>query len=170
MAAAYERADRFTAAIAQYDLWIAAHEDDERIPHALNSRCWARALDGGDASLALKDCNAALKRAKKGSSFYAQVADSRGLVLLRLGDYPKSIADYDASIAIAPKIAWSWYGRGIDKLPEAYRSVLLLREVEELSTVEVAAALGITQNAAKVRLHRARQALKTLIERERSVM
>jgi hypothetical protein len=35
---------------------------------------------------------------------------------LRLGDYPKSIADYDASIALAPKIAWSWYGRGIDKL------------------------------------------------------
>jgi tetratricopeptide (TPR) repeat protein len=116
MAAAYERADRLTAAIAQYDLWIAAHEDDFRIPYAQNSRCWARALGGGDLSLALKDCNAALKRAKKGSSFYAQVAASRGLVFLRLGEYPKSIADYDASIAIAPKIARSWYGRGIDKL------------------------------------------------------
>jgi tetratricopeptide (TPR) repeat protein/predicted aspartyl protease len=116
MAAVYERADRFDAAIAQYDLWIPVHEDDERIPFAQNSRCWARTLGGGDLSLALKDCNAALKRAKKGSSFYAQVADSRGLVFLRLGDYPKSIADYDASIALAPKIAWSWYGRGIDKL------------------------------------------------------
>jgi RNA polymerase sigma-70 factor (ECF subfamily) len=60
--------------------------------------------------------------------------------------------------------------RCIDNLPEAYRSVLLLREIEELDTVEVAAILGITQNAAKVRLHRARQALKTLIERERSGM
>jgi len=116
MAAAYERTDRISAAIAQYDLWIAAHEADYRIPYALNSRCWARAFGGADLSLALKDCNAALKRAKKGSSFYAQVADSRGLVFLRLGDYPKSIAEYDASIAIAPKIAWSWYGRGIDKL------------------------------------------------------
>jgi tetratricopeptide (TPR) repeat protein len=73
---------------------------------------WARlALTAASALL-----NAALKRAKKGSAFYAQVSDSRGLVLLRLGDYPKSIADYDASIAIAPKSAWSWYGRGIDKL------------------------------------------------------
>jgi tetratricopeptide (TPR) repeat protein/predicted aspartyl protease len=116
MAAAYERADHFSAAIPQYDLWIAAHEDDYRIPYARNARCRARAFEGGDLSLALKDCNAALKRAKKGSSFYAQVADSRGLVFLRLGDYPKSIADYDASIAIAPKIAWPWYGRGIDKL------------------------------------------------------
>jgi hypothetical protein len=43
-------------------------------------------------------------------------ADSRGLVFLRLGDYQKSITDYDASIAITPKTAWSWYGRGIDKL------------------------------------------------------
>jgi len=116
MAAAYGRADRFDSAIAQYDLWIPAHEEDERIPYAQNARCWARALGGGDLSLALKDCNAALKRARKGSSFYAQVADSRGLVFLRLGDYPKSIADYDASITIAPKVAWSWYGRGIDKL------------------------------------------------------
>ena len=60
--------------------------------------------------------------------------------------------------------------RCIDQLPEAYRSVLLLREIEEFDTVEVAATLGITQNAAKVRLHRARQALKTLIEREHSIM
>jgi len=118
MAAAYERADRLSAAVAQYDLWVAAHENDQRIPYAQNSRCRARALGGGDLSLALKDCNAALKRAKKGSAFYAQVADSRGLVFLRLGDYPKSIADYDASIAISPKVAWPWYGRGIDKRRE----------------------------------------------------
>jgi tetratricopeptide (TPR) repeat protein len=116
MAQAYERADRLSAAVAQYDLWIAAHGDDERIPYAQNARCWDRALVGGDLPLALKDCNAALKRARKGSDFYAQVADSRGLVFLRLGDYPHSVADYDASIAIAAKNAWSWYGRGIDKL------------------------------------------------------
>jgi tetratricopeptide (TPR) repeat protein len=56
------------------------------------------------------------QRAEKESPFYAKVSDSRGLVFLRLGDYPKSIADYDAAIAIAPKKASSWYGRGIDKL------------------------------------------------------
>ena len=116
MAALYEDAYLSSPAIAQFDLWIAAHPDDARLPFALNSRCWARAFGGVDLSLALKDCNAALKRAKRGSSFYAQVADSRGLVFLRFGDYAESIADYDASITIAPKIAWSWYGRGIDKL------------------------------------------------------
>ena len=58
--------------------------------------------------------------------------------------------------------------RCIDRLPEAYRSVLILRDIEELNTVEVAEMLAVTPNAAKIRLHRARQALKTLIERERS--
>jgi tetratricopeptide (TPR) repeat protein/predicted aspartyl protease len=113
MAHDYGRLDQLSSAVEQFDLWIAAHVDDERIPYAQNGRCWARALAGSDLPLALKDCNAALK---KGSPLYAQVSDSRGLVFLRLGDYPKSIGDYDAAIAIAPKRAWSWYGRGIDKL------------------------------------------------------
>jgi hypothetical protein len=49
---------------------------------------------------------------------YAQVADSRGLVFLRLGEYDKSIGDYDASLKINAKDAWSLYGRGIDEVRE----------------------------------------------------
>ena len=56
--------------------------------------------------------------------------------------------------------------RCIDSLPEAYRTVLLLRDIEDLDTEEVADALNITPNATKIRLHRARQALRTLLERE----
>jgi RNA polymerase sigma-70 factor, ECF subfamily len=52
----------------------------------------------------------------------------------------------------------------IDRLPETYRTVLLLRDIEEMSTEEVADALGISPNAVKVRLHRARQALRTLLD------
>ena len=51
----------------------------------------------------------------------------------------------------------------IDRLPEAHRTVLILRDVEELSTEEAAKALGITPGAAKLRLHRARQALRRLL-------
>ena len=54
----------------------------------------------------------------------------------------------------------------IDRLPDTYRTVLLLRDIEDLNTEEVADALGITPNAVKIRLHRARQALRTLLERE----
>ncbi|HXJ32885.1 MAG TPA: sigma-70 family RNA polymerase sigma factor [Candidatus Eisenbacteria bacterium] len=59
--------------------------------------------------------------------------------------------------------------RLIDRLPESYRTVLLMRDIEDLDTEEVAEALGITANAVNVRLHRARQALKALVERELGV-
>ncbi len=51
----------------------------------------------------------------------------------------------------------------IDRLPDTYRTVLLLRDIEELNTPEAAAMLGITENAVKIRLHRARQALRGLL-------
>ena len=56
--------------------------------------------------------------------------------------------------------------RCIERLPDKYRSVLLLRDIEELDTDETARCLATSANTVKVRLHRARQALKTLIERE----
>ena len=56
--------------------------------------------------------------------------------------------------------------RCIDRLPETHRSVLVLRDVEGLGTEEAARALGVTADAAKMRLHRARQALRTLLVRE----
>ena len=52
----------------------------------------------------------------------------------------------------------------IDSLPDNYRNVLLLRDIEQLSTEEAASILGITRNAVKIRLHRARQALRTLLD------
>lgn len=52
----------------------------------------------------------------------------------------------------------------IDRLPENYRNVLLLRDIEDLSTAETAELLGVTENAVKVRLHRARQALMSLLD------
>lgn len=54
----------------------------------------------------------------------------------------------------------------IDELPDDYRIVLILRDIEELDTNAAAAALGITPGAVKTRLHRARQALRTLLEEE----
>jgi RNA polymerase sigma-70 factor (ECF subfamily) len=52
----------------------------------------------------------------------------------------------------------------IDRLPEPYRTVLVLRDIEELDTAEVAERLGVQEGAVKTRLHRARQALRTLLD------
>jgi RNA polymerase sigma-70 factor (ECF subfamily) len=52
----------------------------------------------------------------------------------------------------------------IDRLPDGYRTVLLLRDIEDLNTEETARLLDLSPNAVKVRLHRARQALRTLLD------
>jgi RNA polymerase sigma-70 factor (ECF subfamily) len=48
----------------------------------------------------------------------------------------------------------------IDELPAIYRNVVLLRDIEEMDVRETAAAIGITEGAVKVRLHRARSLLQ----------
>lgn len=53
---------------------------------------------------------------------------------------------------------------GLAQLPEAYRTVIRLRDLEGLSTEETAARLGTNRGAVKTRLHRARQALKSILE------
>jgi RNA polymerase sigma-70 factor (ECF subfamily) len=52
----------------------------------------------------------------------------------------------------------------IEELPDGYREVLLLRDIEELDTEQTAQLLGLTPAAVKTRLHRARQALRTLLD------
>lgn len=65
--------------------------------------------------------------------------------------------------AVARREMAEFVRRAIDQLPESYRTVLLLRDIEGLSTEESANALQTTANAVKIRLHRARMALRTLL-------
>jgi RNA polymerase sigma-70 factor, ECF subfamily len=52
----------------------------------------------------------------------------------------------------------------IDALPDIYRAVFVLREVEELSGAETATCLDISEDLVKVRLHRARNELRRLLD------
>lgn len=54
--------------------------------------------------------------------------------------------------------------RCMDEFPETHRVVRLLRDIEELNTPETAERLGIGAPAVKVRPHRTRQALRTLLD------
>lgn len=49
-------------------------------------------------------------------------------------------------------------------LPEGYKSVLVLRDMEGLDTEEVAVALGLSKDVVKMRLHRARAKVRNQIE------
>lgn len=55
--------------------------------------------------------------------------------------------------------------RALDALPETYRAVLVLRDVEELANEEVAETLGESVASVKSRLHRARMALREQLTR-----
>jgi tetratricopeptide (TPR) repeat protein len=108
----YARAGLFKEAVAQYDKWITAHDQDVRVPDARHARCRARALWGQELNQALLDCDSALKSRPDTAAFL----DSRGLVRLRMGDLDRSIADYDAALRLQPRSAWSLYGRGLAKV------------------------------------------------------
>lgn len=85
---------------------------------------------------------------------------------------------YDDGHRIAPTPAWPeslstvvdrerlcrLVEKHIAKLPLAYRTVLMLRDIEGISGKETAELLNLSVGAVKVRLHRARQALRTLMD------
>ncbi|HWQ53526.1 MAG TPA: sigma-70 family RNA polymerase sigma factor [Bryobacteraceae bacterium] len=54
--------------------------------------------------------------------------------------------------------------RAMAELPDIYRSVILLRDVEELSTEETAQVLDVTADVVKTRLHRARLAVRKTLD------
>ncbi|MCW5978304.1 MAG: sigma-70 family RNA polymerase sigma factor [Bryobacteraceae bacterium] len=54
--------------------------------------------------------------------------------------------------------------RAIQQLPEIYRAVILLRDVEELSTEETAEILEVSEDTVKTRLHRARLAVRRSLD------
>ncbi len=50
--------------------------------------------------------------------------------------------------------------RALQSLPEHYREVVLLRDIEEMTIDEIAATLDLTREAVKARLHRARKLIR----------
>ncbi|HET6936026.1 MAG TPA: RNA polymerase sigma factor [Candidatus Angelobacter sp.] len=48
----------------------------------------------------------------------------------------------------------------IERLPETYRTIVVMREVEEMSVADTAASLGVTEAVVKTRLHRAHAMLR----------
>jgi RNA polymerase sigma-70 factor (ECF subfamily) len=56
--------------------------------------------------------------------------------------------------------------RAIQSLPEHYREVILLRDIEELSIDEIAAVLGLTRESVKARIHRARLMIREYLIRD----
>lgn len=83
------------------------------------------------------------------------------------GRHAQAVADWSSRLddpAVAAE-ARSALERAIGRLPDEYRIVVLLRDVEGLTNEETADALGFTVAAVKSRLHRARLALRQELAR-----
>jgi RNA polymerase sigma-70 factor (ECF subfamily) len=59
--------------------------------------------------------------------------------------------------------------REIAALPESYRLVIMLRDIEGLSTAEAAQSLGLSEDVVKTRLHRGRTMLRDSLYRRAGV-
>ncbi|HEY2465900.1 MAG TPA: aspartyl protease family protein [Steroidobacteraceae bacterium] len=116
LAGRYEQVNRFSRAIAQYDLWIVNHPVDSKIAMALGSRCRASAIANQDLTVGLADCNKALSIGDKKNPNYGHLFENRGLLELRQANYDKAILDFDAALKTMPKDAFALYGRGVAKL------------------------------------------------------
>jgi RNA polymerase sigma-70 factor (ECF subfamily) len=73
-------------------------------------------------------------------------------------------SDNDPERAAAGRELGKMVEVAIDELPEIYRVVLILREIEGMTTTETAAVLDVQEEVVKTRLHRARASLRSEIE------
>ena len=80
------------------------------------------------------------------------------------GDESKPIEIEDHGRAADEQLVDAWVGErlrhALQRLPRPYRAIVVLREIEGLSTKEVAAIAGISETNVKTRLHRARALLR----------
>jgi RNA polymerase sigma factor (sigma-70 family) len=103
------------------------------------------------------------------SAWIFAVAKRACLRLLRMSSaIPDAQADeMDARLAhLTPEDIRLDLSRAIQSLPEHYREVILLRDIEELSIDEIVAVLGLTRESVKARIHRARLMIREYLIRD----
>jgi RNA polymerase sigma-70 factor (ECF subfamily) len=81
---------------------------------------------------------------------------------------PSARQDSDPEAAAARAEVRRLLERAVDQLPEHFRMVFMLRDVEEMSVEETASHLGLRPETVKTRLHRARRLLRQSLDRSLS--
>jgi RNA polymerase sigma-70 factor (ECF subfamily) len=78
---------------------------------------------------------------------------------------PSARQDGDPEAAAARAEVRRMLERAVDELPSSFRTVFVLRDIEEMSIEETAAHLGLRPETVKTRLHRARRLLRQSLDR-----
>jgi RNA polymerase sigma-70 factor (ECF subfamily) len=115
--------------------------------------------------ITLNEAVSRLRRRRKNSDLEAldqAVSADAGLVSL----FPLSLVPLPADTEAARSEMRQMLETAIDGLPEGFRTVFVLRDVEGLSTEETADHLALKPETVKTRLHRARRMLRAVLEEE----
>jgi RNA polymerase sigma-70 factor (ECF subfamily) len=78
-------------------------------------------------------------------------------------DVPDTSPDHDPAAMASASALRDRLEAAIAELPPRLRAVVVLRDIYDLNHAQIAEELGITESAAKVRLHRARRRLRTQV-------
>ncbi|MBY5438825.1 RNA polymerase sigma factor [Rhizobium leguminosarum] len=82
--------------------------------------------------------------------------------------FPSSLSATDPETELSRSEARHLLENAVDELPDDFRAVFVLRDVEGMSTEEAASYLGIRPETAKTRLHRARKMMRQSIQKKLS--
>ena len=80
--------------------------------------------------------------------------------------FPMMTSNYDPERTVAQREIGRLMERAIDGLPDIFRVVFMMRDVEELSVEETAGLLGLPEATVKTRLHRARRLLRQALDEQ----
>lgn len=122
----------------------------------------------GDSGLAtwlttitLNEARGRLRRRRNNVGLEALEAQQEsGRVIMFPSPFGSASPEADAARAEARRLL----ERAVDELPEAFRVVFIMREIDELSVEETAQTLGIRAETVKTRLHRARRLLRDSLD------
>lgn len=139
------------------ETFVAVFTSIDSFANQSSLRQWVRGV-------AVNQCLMALRKRKRGREesidHMLPQFDESGSRIETAGERRKSTVESQLDSESVQRIV----RRSIDQLPDNYRVVLLLRDIDGLNTREAAAILGIQVNAVKTRLHRARAALSHILE------
>lgn len=82
--------------------------------------------------------------------------------------FPVSLTPLSADSELAREEVRDLLEKAVDDLPDAFRLVFILRDIEEMSTEETAIQLSLKPETVKTRLHRARRLMRAAIEKRLS--
>jgi RNA polymerase sigma-70 factor, ECF subfamily len=162
------RHDRYLYRIARSVL-LDDHEAEDVVQETY-VRAFTRLVDfRGDARLSTWLTRVALnealqRRRRRKHTVYLDVIDTaRDRAKMQIDRSPMIAPDQDPERTTAQHQLRNVLERAIDDLPEAFRTVFVMRDIEEATTEETATLLGIRQQTVKTRLHRARRMLRAAL-------